>query len=100
MNYKKIVKINFSSVIFFIIIFSILYFLLGHAYCKPIYIMGGALLESGSYGGGLHLPCGFISRWMWKNEILYNLNNWQILIISLILAFLINLVINLIRARK
>ncbi len=81
MNYKNIFKIRPLSILLVIIIYWLLWSY--HLKCRPFYLMGGAISEDGSVGGGLIRPCGSFSQWLWDNEkilSLYNkINDWHIL---------------------
>ncbi len=102
MNYKKIFKVNSLSFILLVVTFIFLYFY--YHECQPLFIIGGAILEDGTIGGGLFTPCGSFSQWIWDNEMIYKLynqiNGWYISIISIILTVLINSIIEFFKSRK
>ncbi|MFH1112135.1 MAG: hypothetical protein V1712_03665 [Patescibacteria group bacterium] len=102
MNLKNIYKITPLRLATFSILYIIIWLL--HEWCLPYLWTGGAPLGGGKFGGGIETKCGFFSKWILDNDIVYsvytNINSWHILIIVIFVVLFGNLVVEIVKSEK
>jgi len=94
MNLKNIFRITPLSMTIFVITYITLWIL--HNWCLPYTWLGGAIMPNGAINDGLETKCGFFSKWIWENKIVYdiyiNINAWHILIMSILIILITNII--------
>jgi len=103
MQLKKVLKLIFKITPFKLLFFLVLVTSLStfKIICLPFMTFSGALLSDGQVGGGLRLPCGSFSRWLWENPTAYRMfldfNTWYVILFSLLIIFISSFVILIIK---